>query len=228
MRLSVFIAKSGICSRRRADEFIRAGVVTVNGEVISKPFFTVSDSDVICFKGKVIKQKNQVYFLFNKPKGVITTYRDIFAGKKIIDFFPGKYKGIFPVGRLDKNSSGLIIITNDGDLCYKLTHPKFKVKKEYLLTLRGQLNEFLSRKAKNGVVDMGERLKVEDIKIISTSSEKTIVRVIIREGKKRHLRRLFSKLGLPVKDLKRTAIDQVKLGSLKPGSYRMVKREVIL
>lgn len=219
MRLNLYIAKTGLASRRKADELIKSGKVTVNGSKVDQPFVRVNRDDQVRVSGKLLKPKEYIYLLFNKPKGVTTTLRDKFAVKTIADFIPKQYKGIYPVGRLDKNSSGLLILTNDGDFCYRLTHPKFLVDKEYLVELRGALTVSSCQKARKGVEDEGERLKVKKIKIVKKSQENTLCKVIVTEGKKRHLRRLFRQLGYPVRDLKRVRVGNLTLGNLRPGKY---------
>ena len=160
MRLNLFIAKSGYASRRKADCLIKGGKVKVNNQETLKPFLQVSNKDKVEVEGKVLRPKEHIYILFNKPKGVTTTLSDKFALKKVIDFFPRKFKGIYPVGRLDKQSCGLLILTNDGDFCYRLTHPKFSIEKEYLVELKGQISSNDCQRAKKGLNLDGEHLKV--------------------------------------------------------------------
>jgi len=137
MRLNLFVAKSGCASRRKADLLIKEGKVKVNGEVKSEPWFLVKEEDLVEISGKKIFPKNYVYLIFNKPRGVTTTCDDPFAKSKVVNFLPKKYKGVYPAGRLDKLSRGLLFFTNDGNLCYRLTHPKFGVEKEYLVFIEG-------------------------------------------------------------------------------------------
>ena len=123
MHLNVFIAKSGFCSRRKAATYIKEGKAIVNGKIVFEPWLDVKDTDSVKVGGKHIKLKQDIYIIFNKPKGVTTTVEDKFALKKVIDFIPEKMGRVYPVGRLDKFSRGLILLTNDGDLCYRFTHP---------------------------------------------------------------------------------------------------------
>jgi len=220
MRLNLYIAKAGIASRRRADELIKSGKVTLNNRKVDKPFIQVGSDDTVRISGKLLKPKEYTYLLFNKPKGVTTTLSDKFAAKTIADFIPKQYKGVYPVGRLDKNSSGLLILTNDGDFCYRLTHPKFLIEKEYLVKLKGALTVSDRQKAKIGVKDERELLTVKKIKVLKKSQDNTLCKVIITEGKKRHLRRLFKQLGYPVIELKRLRVDKLTLGNLRPGKCR--------
>ena len=227
MRLNLFIAKSGYSSRRKADCLIKEGKVRVNGQEALKPFLQVSGKDKIEVEGKTLRLREYIYLLFNKPKGVTTTLSDRFASKKVIDFFPRKFKGIYPIGRLDKQSSGLLILTNDGDFCYRLTHPKFSIEKEYLLELNGEMFPCDCQKAKNGLTSEGDHLKVNAIKVVSIQKNKTICKVIISEGKKRHLRRLFKALGFPVVVLKRIRVGRLVLGDLMVGKYRLIEGKKI-
>ncbi|MDD5669573.1 MAG: pseudouridine synthase [Candidatus Omnitrophica bacterium] len=228
IRLSLFISKSGYTSRRKADALIEEGKVEVNGTVVKEPFFRVNQDDKVKVCGKSLDTgRGKVYIVFNKPEGVTTTVEDKFAERKVVDFLPAKFKGIFPVGRLDKNSSGLLILTNDGDLCYRLTHPKFRVEKEYIVRVSGLVKADDCLRAKKGLVDEGEHLKVEAIRIIKSEEQTTVCNVIVCEGKKRHIRRLFRGLGFPVLELKRIRIGGLRLGDLKSGEYREVMKEVI-
>jgi 23S rRNA pseudouridine2605 synthase len=227
MHLNVYISKSGYCSRRKAQILIKDGKVKVDGVTVDKPFYEVNPASNVSIDGKVIKIKSLVYIVFNKPKGVTTTCHDKFANKKIIDFFPEELKGIFPVGRLDKDTSGLIILTNDGDLCYQTTHPKFQVEKEYKIILDKVLLKKDEHEAINGLKDAGEMLKVKKITPIKENPSQSSYRVAIHEGKKRHLRRLFNALGYFVIDLKRIRIGNLSLNNLESGKYNFFEKEKI-
>jgi len=223
MRLNLFIAKSGYASRRKADCLIKEGKVKVNNKGVLKPFLQVSNKDKVEVEGKALRPKEHIYILFNKPKGVTTTLSDKFALKKVIDFFPKKFKGVYPVGRLDRQSCGLLILTNDGDFCYRLTHPKFSIEKEYLVELKGQISPGDCQRAKDGLNLDGEHLKVKSIRVLSSRENRTLCKVVISEGKKRHLRRLFKALGFLVRELKRVRIGRLVLGSLRTGKYRLIE-----
>src|SRR4030042_1282897 len=157
MRLNVFIAKSGAASRRGADELIKNGQVAVNGVLVRQPFLRLEASDRVTLAGKPLAATQLLYVLFHKPKGTTSTRRDVHARKVINDFLPPGYQGLFPCGRLDRESSGLLILTNDGNLCYQLTHPRFGVEKEYVLTLRGELRLRDMRRARQGIWDEHQR-----------------------------------------------------------------------
>lgn len=227
MRLNAFIAKSGFSSRRKAASLVKGGSVTVNGKIAVQPWVEVKKEDTVKVNGKNISLVRNVYLIFNKPKGVTTTLKDRFAEKKITDFIPKKYGRVYPVGRLDKNSEGLIILTNDGALCYSLTHPKFEVEKEYELWVAGDVAEGILKKAKKGVIDNGDILKVKSAVLGAKEKDKTKVNVVVSEGKKRHLRRLFECLGLKALSLKRVRIGSLKLGNLKEGDIRAVDKKAL-
>ncbi|MDD5174361.1 MAG: pseudouridine synthase [Candidatus Omnitrophica bacterium] len=222
MRLNLYISKSGHCSRRKADLLIKEGKVRVNDRVVTEPWFNVEDGSSVKAGDALLSGEARICLLFNKPKGVTTTLSDKFAEKKITDCLPKSLGRIYPVGRLDKLSRGLIILTNDGDLCYHISHPKFEIEKEYMLLVKGRLDDSIHRKLKDGVRSGEDILKVKDAQIEKTGQDEFSVRVIVCEGKKRHLRRLFESLGLKVLDLKRTRIGPFRLGDLKEGSYRII------
>lgn len=227
MQLNVYISKSGYCSRRKAQSLIKQGRITVDGAVIDKPFYEVSNNSTVCVDGKPVKVKSAVYLIFNKPCGVITTCHDKFADKKIMDFFPETLTGIFPVGRLDKDTSGLIILTNDGDLCYRTTHPKFQIEKEYKIILDKILAKKDAQKAMSGVRDAADLLKVKKITAVKEDPHQSSYCVVISEGKKRHLRRLFNALGYFVIALKRIRIGGLAIGKLKSSEYGFLDKEKI-
>lgn len=227
MRLNVYLSKSGYCSRRHADPLIKERKVSVDGTIVDKPFYEVKDKSRVYVEGKEITLKSYVYIAFNKPKGITTTCRDKFAEKKIIDFFPENLKGIFPVGRLDKDTSGLIILTNDGELCQRVTHPKFQTEKEYRIILDKSLQQKDIQKAITGIKDDGDILKIKAINLFKEEVFQSSYGVVISEGKKRHLRRLFNALGYYVIDLKRIRIGNLRLSGIKSGEYKFLDKKEI-
>ena len=222
MKLNALISRSGFCSRRRAALLIKEGKVTVNGKSVREPWLETSESDSVSISGESLKPKEFTYLAFNKPKGVTTTLEDKFASKKISDFIPKKFGRLYPVGRLDKNSTGLIILTNDGDLCHKMTHPKFEIEKEYLITVKGRVDGNAISAIKKGVIDEGDLLKAKYASIERLDANTTTLSVVVSEGKKRHLRRLLKALGFTVIGLKRVRIGTLVLGNLKEGSFRVI------
>jgi len=227
MRLNVFIAKSGYASRRKVDSLIKEGKVLVRGRVVRQPFFDVKRGERVEVDKRLLSLKEFSYVIFNKPKGVTTTQADKFATFKVVDFLPQKLKKLYPVGRLDKNSTGLLILTNDGQLCYELTHPKFEIEKEYLVLVNGKVVPRDCKAAKKGIFDEGESLRVKQISILRQEANESLCKVVVCEGKKRHLRRLFKGLGFEVKALKRVRIADLVLGGLGEGKYRVLSRKKI-
>lgn len=227
MNLNVHIAKSGLCSRRKADNLIKEGSVTVNGVVVREPWRPVAAGDAVAVKGRALVTEKHVYIIFNKPYGVTSTVEDRHAEKKIVDLVPKSMGRVYPVGRLDKMSRGLIILTNDGELCNRLTHPRYEIEKEYYVTIAGRADEGLLSKLRKGVEDAGELLAVKFASIHSADEKRSCVNVVVCEGKKRHIRRLFLALGFRVLDLRRVRIGSLQLGSLKEGEYQVLTRDVI-
>jgi pseudouridine synthase len=228
MNLNAFLSRNGFCSRRKAAVIIKEGSVTVNGRTVAEPWYQVKDHDIVKAGGKPVGAKRHVYIVMNKPKGVTSTLEDRFALKKITDLIPQKFGRVYPVGRLDRESRGLIILTSDGDLCHRLTHPRFEVEKEYVVMVKGKVDEPMVRKLKKGVKEHDEVLKVKTARVEKCSEDKSVVRVVICEGKKRHLRRLFTFLGLDVKDLVRVRIAGLRLGELRDGKFIVFdKKEIV-
>jgi 23S rRNA pseudouridine2605 synthase len=224
MRLNQYLAKSGIASRRKAEVVIKKEKVTINGKYVDKPYYQVGVSDSVKINNKEIRPAKDIYILLNKPKGVTTTCFDKYAETTVLDLIPRKER-IYPIGRLDKNSTGLIILTNNGDFCYKVTHPKFQIEKEYLIQLSTQLKKDDYKKAKVGVVDEGELLKVKKIRNVKNKTWSKLppaLKVTVEEGKKRHLRRLFKKLGYQVISLKRIRIGNLRLNDLEEGKCKLI------
>lgn len=228
MNLNLYLSRNGICSRRKAALLIKEGKVTVNGEIVSEPWYQVKNDDAVKAEGRPVGSKRHAYIIINKPKGVTSTLEDRFALKKITDLIPQKFGRVYPVGRLDRDSRGLMIMTSDGDLCYKLTHPKFGVEKEYVVTVKGGVDESMMKKLRKGVKDKDDLLKVRSAQIEKSSSDKSIVRVVVCEGKKRHIRRLFTFLGMEVRDLLRVRIASLRLGELRDGRFIVMDKGEIL
>lgn len=220
MRLNKYIAHSGVCSRRKADEFINAGKVKVNGAACECGY-DVQEDDIVSVNGTVIKpEKRMVYYLLNKPVGCVTTVDDEHGRESVMDLMPDIKERIYPVGRLDYNTSGMLIMTNDGELAYKLTSPKTKLYKTYIAEVSGI---FLNREAarlERGIDIGGYVTKPAEVEIISQSDSSSLVKIKITEGKNRQVRRMFEALGHKVIHLERTAIGNLQMAHLRPGMYR--------
>mgnify|MGYP001086066214 CR=1 FL=1 len=219
MRLNKFLSEAGVASRRKADEIISEKRVKVNGVVADIGTTINPDTDVVGVDGKIVKRQDYVYIAFYKPKGCTTTLSDPHAKLTIKDFFPKKLN-VFPVGRLDKDAEGLLLLTNDGDFAFNITHPKFAVEKEYEVLLSRSLKKEEADKMTEGIESDGDILKT-----VSVSINGKIARVIMTEGKKREIKRLFRALGIRVLSLKRVRIGNLRLGNLKPGEFVYIKPE---
>lgn len=225
MNLNVFIAKSGFCARRKATEHIKGARVTVNGEIVREPWYVVKDGDEVVVAGKKLARERHCYLVMNKPKGVTSTLDDAYAESKIADLIPRRYGRVYPVGRLDKDSRGLIVLTNDGELCYRMTHPKFEVEKEYMICVKGAFDDAKLEAIRHGVMDGGDRLTVSSCIVTRSTKDVSDLKIVVREGKKRHIRRIFETLGFKVLNLKRIRIGDLVLRGLKEGEYREMKKE---
>ena len=220
VRLQKVLAGAGVDSRRKCEELILEGVVRVNGKVIDKlPAFVDPEKDKITVSGRRIRQAQKVYFLLNKPKGVICTNSDPQGRKRAIDLVDTEQR-IFCVGRLDADTSGLIILTNDSELANRLTHPRFEVAKTYVVTVKGQAESEAVQKLKKGVWLAEGRTSRTAVKVLKRSHKESTIEIIIRQGLNRQVRRMMAKVGLSVKSLKRTRISKLTGRGLGVGSYR--------
>ena len=226
MRINKFIAQSGYCSRRKADELIKYSKVCVNGTILLDLSYQVNDGDIVEVEGKEIRKKEEkVYIAINKPVGYTSTVKDKFADKKIVDLIKSNTR-VYPIGRLDKDSHGLLILTNDGDLTYELTHPKFEHKKVYEVLVKGKPTKNKIQELKNGIILDGYKLKKSNIEIIANVKDNTKYMVTIYEGRNRQIRRMFDYINHPVLDLKRVQIGNYKMDdNLKSGEYVLLKRK---
>ena len=228
MRINKYIAQAGIASRRKADQLIMSGNVKVNGAVMKEPGYDVAEGDKVEVYGRLLENRTKLeYVLINKPTGMVTTVSDDKDRLTVMEVVKDIDARLFPVGRLDYNTSGALLMTNDGEMAYKLTHPKHEVYKTYRARVAGVLsNEKVARLRKG--VDIGgfvtSRAKVN---VIKGNQHSTIVEISIHEGKNRQVRKMFAAVGNPVQELERTAIGEIRLGHLKPGHYRKLTREEI-
>jgi pseudouridine synthase len=218
------LARAGLVSRREAEALIEKGLIKVNGKVVSEPFFKVNpENDLVEFNGKRIKiPEDWTYIILNKPREVITTVRDELGRKTVMDFISCAEKGLVPVGRLDEESEGLILITNDGDLAHRLTHPSFEIEKEYEVTLPRSPGKELKK------MEEGIRIGVDYLKASRVVFKKgNKVMVTLKEGKNREIRRMLGMLGYRAERLKRVRIGNLRLTSLKTGEWRKLTEEEV-
>lgn len=227
MRINKFLAESGVCSRRGADALILDGVVKINGKICDLGANVTSD-DTVTVKGKVVNVvKKYEYYIMNKPKGYVCTVKDDKGRKTVMDLLPPKTERLFPVGRLDYDSEGLLLFTNDGDLTFKLTHPKNEVPKTYLVKTEKPVSEEELNKLRSGVYIDGVKTNKCKIRVIETSKEFTKLHITITEGKNRQVRKMFESINNNVDFLKRIKIGELALTGLNRGEVRKLNpREV--
>ncbi|MBE7703703.1 MAG: rRNA pseudouridine synthase [Cyanobacteria bacterium SIG28] len=226
-RLNKFIASSGICSRRKADEYIEQGKVTVNGKVVTELGFQIGPKDKVLVENKLIKPLKNEYYRFYKPAGYITTSEDEKGRKTIYDIIPPELKKLKPVGRLDKESTGLIVMTNDGELINEMTHPSIKVPKTYIVTINGKLTPEDGEKMFNGLeieTDTGEKKTAyAEVLPIELGNKSSMVQVVLYQGINRQIRKMFAVLGFEVVSLKRIQHGTITLDGLKKGQIKPMK-----
>lgn len=229
MRLNKYIAASGVCSRRKADELIKAGKVKVNGLEVTEFGFQVEEGSVVEFDGRVIKPstKPPVYIMLNKPVGFITTSNDDKGRPTVFDLLDDIDERLFSVGRLDGNSSGLLILTNDGEFSNLMMHPKNKVYKTYLVRVKGLMPNTRVNILRRGVIIDGVKTAPAIVNVEKQTNKSTILEIKIYEGRNRQIRKMCEALGYPVIDLHRTAIGDLTLGHLKLGHYKKINPDDI-
>ena len=227
-RLQKVLAAAGVDSRRKCEELILDGSVRVNRKVVDKlPAFVDPEKDIITVNGKKVRAARKVYFLLNKPKGVICTNFDPQGRKKAIDIVTSRER-IFCVGRLDADTTGIIILTNDSELANQLTHPRYEVPKTYVAKLKGEVSGEAVEKLKRGIWLAEGKTARASVKILRRSYKESLLEITIREGLNRQIRRMLAKVGLPVKSLKRTRIGKLNARGLGVGKFRaMTKAEVV-
>ncbi len=221
-RLQKVIAQSGITSRRKAEKLIEEGKVKVNGQVVTTLGTKVSSEDKVEVNGIPLEKEEPVYYLLYKPRGVISSVQDDKNRKVVTDYLPEIDQRVFPIGRLDYDTSGLLLLTNDGDFANLLMHPKHKIDKVYVAKTKGIPDKEALRQMKKGVVSDGERLRASYAKILSTDAKKNtaIIKIVLHAGKNRHIRRMMEALHYPVDKLKREEYAFLSLHGLNAGECR--------
>ncbi len=231
-RLQKYLAEAGVASRRKAEELIAQGKVKVNGKVVTEMGMKIDPAkDEVAYLDKKVTTKDtkMVYIMLYKPEGYVTTAKEQFGRPAVMDLIKGVKERIFPVGRLDYDTSGLLLLTNDGDLTYKLTHPKHDVDKTYIAKLYGIPDEGALQKFRRGVVIDGKRTKPAKIQIIDKDKDGRFctAEIIIHEGRNRQVRKMCEAIKHPVAQLKRVATGELKLGDLQKGKYRHLTEKEI-
>lgn len=226
-RLNKYIAASGICSRRKADELILSGAVVVNNKKVTELGFLVNDKDKVFLDNKLIHPVKHQYYRFFKPAGYITTADDEKGRKTIYDLLPNELWGLKPVGRLDKDSTGLLILTNDGDLINELTHPSIKVPKVYIVSIDSLIAPHELEKMANGIEIEKGKIAYADIEVLEVDKNRTMMRITLYQGMNRQIRKMFEHFGYEVKSLKRIQHATIQLEGLKRGEFKPIKPKQI-
>ncbi|MBR1883876.1 MAG: rRNA pseudouridine synthase [Clostridia bacterium] len=224
IRLNKFLAMSGVCSRRMADKYIEDGKVSINGNVASELGTIINEEkDIVKVDGKCVKiEKKKVYIVLNKPAGYITTSKEQFGRPYILDLIKEKER-VFPVGRLDMDTEGLIILTNDGDFANDMMHPSKKVNKTYVAKVMGKITEDKIRKLEKGVLIDGYVTAEAKVRLL----EKQTLEITIHEGKNRQIKKMARAVGLRVEKLKRTKIGNLDLEKIPVGKYKLMSEKMI-
>ncbi len=220
-RLQKFMAECGIASRRKCEIYIEEGKVSVNGVVVTEPGTKVSEVDTVLFCGEPVKKQEELCcFMLYKPEGYVSTSADQFGRPIVIDLISEKNLRVFPVGRLDYDTSGLLLLTNDGDLAFKLTHPKHETEKTYEAVVSGIPTEQEMQSFRKGLVLDGYKTAPARIALRRAEGKNALLEITIREGKNRQVRKMCAAIGHNVLSLKRISIGGLKLGDLQKGCYR--------
>ena len=227
MRINKYLAESGVASRRASDTLIEERRVLINGKTATLGS-EVEDGDTVTVDGSIVRPvKKYSYYMLNKPKGYVTTVKDDKGRKTVMDLLPKKGDRLYPVGRLDYDTEGLLIITNDGDLAQRLTHPVNEVPKTYVAKIEGVLTENMLARLRGGVEVDGVRTKKSAVRIVDETKTETKVSVTITEGRNRQVRKMFEAVGKEVIFLKRVKIGDLALRGLNRGEYRPLTKEEI-
>ncbi|HHJ6605946.1 TPA: pseudouridine synthase [Streptococcus pyogenes] len=229
MRINKYIAHAGIASRRKAEELIKQGLVTLNGQVITDLATTVKSGDVVEIEGSPIYNEEKVYYLLNKPRGAISSVSDDKGRKTGLDLLPQVKERIYPVGRLDWDTSGVLILTNDGDFTDTMIHPRNEIDKVYLARVKGIATKENLRPLTRGIVIDGKKTKPARYNIVRVEADKSrsIVELTIHEGRNHQVKKMFESVGLLVDKLSRTRFGTVDLKGLRPGEARRLNKKEI-
>ena len=228
-RLQKVMAHDGVASRRKSEKIILAGRVKVNGHVVTKLGTKVKSRDEIEVDNVPITKERQVYYLFYKPRKVISSVDDEKDRTTVVDYFPDVQQRIYPVGRLDYDTAGLIILTNDGELDNCLTHPKYEVPKTYVAKVKGIPNNSEMEHLRWGTQVAGRKVVPDHIKVLASASKtkNAVIAITVHEGRNHEIKQLFSYINHPVKKLTRIQYSFLTIGRLKPGQYRFLRKEEV-
>ena len=228
VRLQKFLAEAGVASRRRCEQLIQDGGVSVNGQPVCVLGTKIDpDRDSVIVNGKPVVLERKIYIVLNKPAGFLCTNHDTHGRKRVIDLLPRSQPRLYSVGRLDKDTEGLLFLTNDGTFSLRLTHPRYKMSKTYLVEVEGEVKSVGIAHLLKGVRSEGEMLHAEKIFQVRTRNTTTELRLVLSEGKKRQIRRMMAAIGHPVKRLVRLAVGPIELGNLAISQWRHLTHEEV-
>ena len=228
VRLQKFLAEAGLGSRRHCETLITAGQVNVNGQpVIALGLKIDPGNDRVTVAGKPVSVEQKLYIALNKPAGYICTSNDPQSRRRALDLLPANFPRLYTVGRLDVNTEGLLLLTNDGTFSLRLTHPRYKMPKTYRAEVAGTLADNQIAQLLRGVRSEGELLHAEKVFGVQPVGANTELQLVLREGKKRQVRRMLAAVGCPVRRLVRLSVGKISLGSLKPGQWRYLTNEEV-
>jgi len=221
VRLQKFLAEAGLGSRRSCEELILQGRVTVDGRKVTQLGTKVDPGrqEVRC-DGEIVRPRKKVYYLLNKPRGVVCTNRDERGRARAVDLLPARDERLFTVGRLDAGTEGLLIVTNDGDFAQRVAHPRYGVTKTYRARVRGAMTNAAKRSLLEGVWVLGRRCRADWVKVLRRGRQESLVEVTLHEGRNRAVRRMLGKVGFPVLELRRVRIGPIQDPALRPGRWR--------
>jgi len=221
VRLQKYLAEAGVASRRAAEQFILEGRVSVNGAPVKLLGSKVDpEHDKVAVDGKPVRPQKKIYVVLNKPKGCVCSRKDEHDRMTVYELLPKEWAGVQSVGRLDFGSEGLLFLTNDGEFALRLTHPRYGVRKRYIVTVESKVDDEMLKRFTSGIWHDGEKLKAERAWLVSATKSASVVELDLAEGKNREVRRMFESQGLMVRRLLRTQVGKIKLGELKPGRWR--------
>ncbi len=229
MRLQKFLAHCGVASRRKSEEIIRSGTVTVNGIVVTDcAKFIDTEKDIVKVNNKIVKPGKKIYIVINKPKGCISSVSDEKHRTTVMDVIGASIKErIYPVGRLDYNTTGCLFLTNDGDWANRIIHPKYEIEKQYIAKIKGDLKDNIIKRLKKGIFIDGKKVFARDIRILRKLEKNYIVSVVVTQGINHQIKKMFSYVGLTVLRLSRERVGNVSVKGLQPGQWRyLTKKEV--
>ncbi len=228
IRIQKILSENGFCSRRKAEEFISKGRVKVNGRPVKLGDKANPRKDIISVDNEKVfinKKKQNIYIMLNKPRGYVTTMEDELGRKCVTELLTGVNERVYPVGRLDKNTEGLLIFTNDGTFANNIMHPSKHITKTYRVTVRPDINDEQLVHLAEGVEIDGKKTLPANVIVLDKAPGRVVLQITIKEGRNRQVRKMCEAVGLEVARLKRTSVGPIKLGMLKPGSYRNLSAE---